>query len=331
MPKWRVCGWYGHGNAGDESYKIVFPKLFPGHAISFWDDAPIDGHDLFVLGGGDVLTEPMLDLASNAREPRVAMSVSATTCQNPRHVGELFREVWARDQSSRGQLCDAGVDARLVPDFAFAMDPNPESGRRHLRKLFSEAGHELYSNTVAVVVNGHLAVKEGCLARDESWFVSFAHLFGWVADRLNASFVFVPFGTSAPWDDRVPNAWVSSRAKFWKKNCVVYEKMSPQETLDLISACDAAVTTRLHAAIFCVLGGVPFIDLAHHDKTTNYLATVGLSDCTTPYWEVSKSFLLGQLEAYLANRDAARERLLGVGAAQRRQLFEACNGFVIPS
>lgn len=328
MADWCVCGWYGHHNVGDEAYRLAFPRLFPVHSMTFTDDmksAP--RHDLFVLGGGDVLTPPMLEAAALSKGPRVAMSVSATSCKDPVGAGLLFKDMWVRDCRSQHALERAGVEAKLVPDFAFALNPDPERGRKLVDAAFASSGSDRYDNVVAVVVNAHLAVREGCLARDESWFVSFAHAFGWVTDRVKASFLFVPFGTAAPWDDRVSNGWVASRSKFWRKNCVLYSQPSPQDALDMLSACDAAITSRLHAAIFCTLGAVPFIDLAHHDKTTDYLATAGLTDYAVPYWDCSRSFLLGQLEQRLAGGEAERQRLRLVEIGLRRQLFDACKLF----
>jgi polysaccharide pyruvyl transferase WcaK-like protein len=324
---WSVLGWYGHHNVGDEAYRLAFPRLFPGPALSFTDSVPADRHDMLVLGGGDVLTAPMLDMAARSRSPRAAMSVSATSCNDPRRVAAMFDHVWVRDARSQHALEQGGVDARLVPDFAFALEADAARGRGLLDAAFAASGADRYDRVVAVVVNAHLAVREGCLARDEAWFVSFAHMFGWMTDRVGASFLFVPFGTASPWDDRVANGWVASRSKFWQKNVVVYSQPSPQDALDLLSACDAAVTSRLHAAIFCTIGGVPFVDLSHHDKTTDYLATAGLGDYAVPYWDCSRSFLLGQLEQRLSGGAEESARLAGVARRFRAALADACGAF----
>src|SRR5207249_4018803 len=97
-------------------------------------------------------------------------------------------------------------------------------------------------------------------------FTKFSYDLAWVSDNTACSFVFMPFGTEMPHDDRTSNAFVSSRIKFWQKNSVIYDKLTVQETLDLVSACDAMISTRLHSSIFSVLAGVPLLDVTHNHK-----------------------------------------------------------------
>ena len=53
-----------------------------------------------------------------------------------------------------------------------------------------------------------------------------------------------------PWDDRVSNGMVASFCKFWKKNVVLYDELEVQDALDIISAADVVISSRLHSTIF---------------------------------------------------------------------------------
>lgn len=282
MKKAMVVGWYSKFNIGDESYKLTFPTLFPEYEFVFQETGEAD---ICILGGGNILSESYIRLALNAKvNKRFVFSASASK-QTPFHLLKNFDAIVVRDKASQKLLQDNGVDCHLGADAAFCLKPDPEAGKAWLTEKFTSEKLDLYSKVVGVVLNGHLGqAKDAQLARDFITLSKASQDIASVADSTPASFVFFPMSTGAPHDDRVTNGLVAGRCKFWKKNFLVYDRLSVQETLNLISACDSVISTRLHSTIFSVLANCPFVDLLHHDKNESFLNTCGLREFGISYW-----------------------------------------------
>jgi len=289
MKKVMVVGFYGKFNIGDESYKLTFPMLFPEYDFVFNDTGTAD---VCILGGGNILSESYVRIALDAKvEKRYVFSASANN-HSPFSLLKEFDGIVVRDKSSYQLLRDNDVPCYLGADSAFCLQPNPSAGKDLLQTMFSENKIDLYSKVVGVVLNGHLGqAKDAQLARDFLTLNKAAQDIAAVADSTPASFVFFPMSTGAPYDDRVTNGLISSRCKFWKKNLSIYERLSVQQTLDVIAACDVVISTRLHSTIFSILSDTPFIDLLHHDKNESFLNTCGLENFGLSYWSFGSSQL----------------------------------------
>lgn len=315
----RVVGWYGKRNIGDESYKLALAEALPGWRLSFTDDArSAASHTAApvtttVLGGGDVVTPEAVAAMSAVPGDRVAFSVGISDAVQPERL-RAFRHMVVRDARSLKLANEAGVPATLCPDVAFLLSGDRAAGRSMVAEWFSEYGLQRYEKLVTVVVNGHLL-------RDQtaSQFVRFEHLafdLARVADWTNASFVFAPFGCGQPWDDRAAGAYVASRAKFWNKNHVVHEAMSVRQSLDLIAASDAVVSTRLHASIFAAANGVPFVDVTHNHKNAALVDQLGVGGWQIPYGSFDSERAIALLADHLAGRSGAERLRLYSDAAR---------------
>jgi polysaccharide pyruvyl transferase WcaK-like protein len=292
----NVVGWYGHGNVGDESYKICFPKVFPGHSFSFSADG--SGSGPAVLGGGNVCSKSFLDQMDRFSGRKFAVSVGCTR-DDPAARLMGFDGVFVRDEESVENLRRAGVAARLAPDLAFCLEPDRAAGRAELERRFEGQGRDLYEKVVAVILNAYLCVGDDVLAREEANFQKVVWDLARTMDSTNASFVFLPFGTGQPHDDRIANSWLAGKCKYWKKNLVVYDAPGVQRTLDLLSACDCAISTRLHSSIFSAVACVPFIDVTHHSKNSGFLRSIYRKDWSVPYWDFDRAQFVGMLNGLL--------------------------------
>jgi polysaccharide pyruvyl transferase WcaK-like protein len=181
---------------------------------------------------------------------------------------------------------------------------------------------DLYQKKVVCVYNAHLSVVQGQLARDQLNFLKVTNDLADIIDRTAASFVFIPFGNDDPWNDRITNSWLASKCKFWKKNFVIYDKISFQQALDIIASADAVISTRLHASIFSCVAKVPFIDITHHDKNLGFLQTVGLEDWSIPYWRFNYEKCLTLLNEFLTKPTT---KLQTIVEAQRHQIAKVMN------
>jgi len=313
-----MIGWYNRFNIGDESYKLTFPMLFPEYNFVFKDTGTAD---VCILGGGNILSESYVRLALNAKvKKRYIFSASANN-QSPFSLLKEFDGIVVRDKASYQLLRDNDVPCYLGADAAFCLQPNPSAGEDLLKSMFTENKLDFYDKTVGVVLNGHLGqAKEAQLARDFLTLNKAAQDIAAVADSTSASFVFFPMSTGAPYDDRVTNGFISSRCKFWKKNLSIYDRLSVQQTLDVIAACDVIISTRLHSTIFSILSDRPFIDLLHHDKNESFLNTCGLEKFGISYWSFGSSQLKLLLDEMISD---TKPELIQAKKSQEKLLQES--------
>lgn len=283
--KIHVCGWSGKRNLGDDAYQLAFPKLFPQHDFAFSDTiTPETDAQAVVLGGGDVLHPSFLKQLSHTALPAYAISVNVSD-HLTKTVSKRFQQILVRDEYSVSALAERDIAADYMPDVALALKGDPENGKKLIQQMFQSEGREQYNKTVLVVINSHLLsdADHASSALEQITFLKFSYDLAIVMDSTPASFILVPFGTSMPWDDRISNAFVMSKCKFWKKNLVCYQPLSVTEALDMISAADAVMSSRLHSSIFSCTNHVPFVDITHNHKNQWFLETIRKTDWSVPY------------------------------------------------
>lgn len=317
----RVIGWYDRHNIGDESYKLSFRQLFPQEEFDFKGEH--SAYDVCILGGGDILhAAANLNRAlSVPAKRRIIFSVSATNENTPLELVSRFDQIFVRDKASVKFLTQKGLNCTFVPDAAFILKPDPVSGEKILRDLFAREKRELYDRRVVLVFNAHLLPRIELLARDQNTFFKAVQDMARVMDETSASFILLPMGTDSPYDDRAIHGLLQHHCKFWKKNLVVYDRLSVQDTLSLISAADAAISTRLHTSIFSTVCGVPFLDLVHHDKNRNFLETINWP-LRLDYWSLSGNQIQESLERLLGDIDRHRAELQAIYQEQFHTLIQ---------
>ncbi len=310
----KVIGWRGR-NIGDDSYKLSFPMFFNAEFdFSEQQNSP----DTVILGGGDIFNEYYVNkvLAISAKK-HLAISVS-TNSLTPLNLLSNFDQIVVRDLKSLNYLQSNNVKCRYMPDISTLLKGNKEIGYQKIKQMFNQEGHELYKKVVGVVFNAHLfSGKSDMLARD---LINFNYVNSQLAklmDETPASFIFFPMSTGMPNDDRVTNAFLANRCKFWQKNYVIYDRLDVQDTLDIIAGCDVVISSRLHASIFSLTSNIPFIDITHHDKNKNYLETLGLQDLSISYWNFDYDKIKCLLKSMIDNSIEYKERL---GVIHNRQL-----------
>lgn len=261
----KVLGFYHKQNIGDEAYKLVFPKLFPKYKLEFLDNGDAD-----ILGGGDVLTKHYL---SQIKKPIHAISVSAS--EDIREYKHLIKYAIVRDYHSLNILKEQKIPASYVPDITFLLNPASIS----LDDYFTD--RHKYKKVISVFLNSYLLERMNNYRQDHLTIEKMLTDLARVADDTNASFLFLSCCTSMPYDDRVINAYLQSKLKFWQKTNVVYHPLSPQEILNIINSSDAIISTRLHSSVFATLCQKPFLDILHNHKNPAFLETINYNKSIT--------------------------------------------------
>jgi polysaccharide pyruvyl transferase WcaK-like protein len=319
-----VLGWYHKHNAGDESYKIAFPLLFPDYEfrfVDFLDDKSRKESDAFILGGGDVVSNGFLDQMNTTNKPKHIFSTTVSKEINPDKLSQ-YESIIVRDKKSAEILKYRGVESKLCPDAAFILSGDKMRGRRLIRKYFNSYGKDLYQKTVVVTINGYLSRDEDSYY-DVRKFVSFHSMVYELTnmiDTTNASFIFVPFGQSLPWDDRVTNFWVGAKCKYWKKNLVLLNEPTVQDILDIFSAADAAISTRLHSTIFSCATMTPFVDITHNHKNRWLLETINKTDWSIPFNAFDGNKCKSLINSFIQKPEDSKKELEALINKQRATL-----------
>jgi polysaccharide pyruvyl transferase WcaK-like protein len=262
-----VLGWYNHNNIGDESFKLAFQQLYPQFNMDFVDEItkPLN-YDLCIIGGGDVICERNLKMLSYLTCEKIALSVSITENSICEDLDQLSH-IYVRDNKSLSVLHQNKIfNCSFLPDVVLTLQPDKEKGEELIKELFLKENSDLYENVYGIVVNAHLIGNRTCRFNERNKFLQFAQDLSQLIDDTNASFIFLPFSTGFPWDDRVANGWVNNSCVYWKKNVQVYDKLSIEDTLNIVSACDKFISMRYHASIFSYISETPVLTLGFHDK-----------------------------------------------------------------
>jgi polysaccharide pyruvyl transferase WcaK-like protein len=315
--KVNVLGWYNHGNIGDESYKLAFPLVLHEN-LQFIDKLSYP-KDICILGGGDVLGGYFLEQISCAKR-KVALSVSLSD-NIKKETLDLFDLICVRDTKSANIAKEKGKSPLLYPDFAFSLTSHKQAGITLLDMLFSNSSIDNYKKKIGIVINSHLLPTSNTPARQATMFDEFCYELSQLADTTNASFVFIPFGKSMPTDDTISNGIIASRCKFWKKNLLIKDNLNVQQTLDVISACDLIISTRLHSTIFSCISGVPFIDITHNHKNTALLDDMSYP-YSISYWDFNKKDLEKLINIVDTKQHEIQEKLQKITKENKLKLQE---------
>lgn len=325
MREIHVLGWYDTPtsatpkcNLGDEAYKLAFPKLFPNYKFTFCDTLKGLNPETVILGGGDVIQPFFINQITNSNaKKKFAFSVNI----RPDTDLSIFDRTISRNYSDK---------AEYFPDFVFALNADRTRGKNLIKSLFYNNKCDLYDNVVVIVMNSFLSTKENTLARDDINFNKVCFDLAKIMDTTSASFILLPFGNGFPYNDKIANSAVYSKCKFWKKNLLVFDSLSIQDTLDIFAGADASINTRLHANIFSCIGGTPFIDLAHHDKTKMFMKSINRSNWSFNYWHFDFEMIKSLLNATFANKEAYRNSIDEI-ALEQKTLLKKFNFFLYGS
>ena len=320
MKNIHVYGWYNKNNCGDEAYKLAFSKVFPKYKFTFTDlDAKLTS-DTCIIGGGDIFNDSYVNRALKAKN-RYIISTGVNSL-SPIDKIPYFDKVIVRDKDAYDQIKHY-KNAAYMPDIAVSLEPNKARGEELIKSLSNRT--ELYEKKIGIIINAYLLPNTNSLNRD---FLTFNHVASHLVNTIDttpASFVFIPMSTGMPFDDRISNGVIAHQCKFWKKNLYITEQLGVQDTLDIISACDVVVSSRLHSTIFSMLSEVPFLDITHHDKNRRYVDSLGFSNFSVPYWYFDPIQFKSKLSTLMANDLVYKDKIKAVRLKQKEILTKVSN------
>lgn len=323
-------GWWSHGNCGDEMFKDVLTEIFQAYDLSFYSDLKrntkyINNSDFLLIGGGNIIDPTFLDGLKEITIPHSFIGVGITEPKNI-HLMDQASQIFVRDQRSFDYLSESKKEYYLMPDMAFNLEANQDRGRSILSTF---PGINKNKPTIGLFLNDCVNVN---FSAPILKFVEFQKVTLELArflDSLAYNVLFIPMSFIPP-DDRRISFTVLGNMKNGYKHNVVVNPLSPQDCLDLTSALDFAFTMRLHAAVFCTIAGVPFIDITHHSKNKSYLETEGLSNLSLDYYELSIRTLRNKFEEINNQHAHWQQKLLVRAEKNHTQLQETLTNVRIP-
>lgn len=315
-----ILGWYNHHNIGDESYKITFSKFFNQKYDLYFNDNQDHYHDFLVIGGGDIFSGSFTEAIIQSPKPSLAISVTLPLEPNQTALNKLHK-ILVRDSISYNLIKDMN-NSYFCPDLGFLLESNKYCGKQLIKKYFEFEKRDLYKNVITVITNSHLIAKPHDELPKDILFKNFSLKLAQICDTTNASFLFLPFSTQMPWDDRISNSIVANQCKFWKKNLVIYDRLSVQDTLDIIGASNAIISMRLHSSIFSCVSSVPFIDITHNHKNKRLLNDLDLLDLSIDYKNINSFYFSTKLTEFIREESDIKEKIISVNQKQKEKIQE---------
>lgn len=310
-------------------FKDALVHLFPRFAFSFHSHLKSDLHiinksDFLFIGGGNIIDSRFLDGLDLVKIPHSFIGVGITD-KNNTYLTNKAQQIFVRDQRSFDFL-SGRENSYLIPDLAFSLTPDIDRGRSLLSKLPTI---NKYRPTIGLFLNDCVNTNFQSPILKFIEFQKVALELSRFLDSLAYNIVFIPMSFIPPDDRRISLSVLGNMNNGYKHHCIV-NPLTPQDCLDLTSSLDFAITMRLHASIFCTIGGVPFIDLLHHSKNKSYLDTEGLADLSLDYYELSIRTLQNKFTEINNNYAVWKEKLLSTAQQNHNKLQETLKNVHIP-
>lgn len=255
-----VNGYFGMGNLGDEIFLKQWQQLFPGcERIPFESDGT--EYRKIIIGGGDLLvTDDYWPLywrdSFMKRDVYVyGVGVPDTTPEKSAVIKKYQRflsrakYVSARDEASQQHLKDWGIDAELVPDMAWAYEPDTTVATKPDK------------NNLGVTLR-----EQPYFSEDEmiEW-VSFLQGRGW-------SVILIPCQSTEEDYELHRRIQQATGAK------IIPEGYPVDDLIMIIANCDAYMGMRLHGLLMAMKYGVPVLPIGVSRKFAELMRQVGNAD-----------------------------------------------------
>jgi hypothetical protein len=310
-----VVGWYGHGNVGDETFRLAFEELWGSLAdFTFVDQVPADVNERFdavMIGGGSLMDHniPSLIDPQHITIPigLIGVGIHSYLHPSPARWIKQAKVVVVRNQSP---LNPPG--AIVAPDLFFACQwpvPGPPPA--------PTPGYLL------VLGNDFVMTRRDSPA----WQVAAWDWFkGELAHTLDQHFggmpvIFAPMCTGpgmtmGPDDDRLFAAEIVAQMGARDRVTMLSDPADLQTLSGLITGADLIVTLRFHGAVLAAILEAPFVGISMHDKMRSFFEQNDMPNWTD-YYGFTGTRLLDALEISPTRTELATLRDQGNAAWQR--------------
>jgi len=292
-------GWYGRGNSGDEAFKEVHERLFPG-IPKIWlcdEEFTPSPDDVYVLGGGDVFLDYYIcRLPKDA--PFFAYGVGLTSPDWQDKVldyRDRLKGIWLRNREDAEYLKARGLNAHFTPDITFQLkepiaaepDPMPD---------WPPPGEKL----LVVMPSNNAqqdAARNGKFA--EYFYQEYMKFkFASELDELAKyySILLLPLSFDSNDMDVLYCHEIASMMQRRRRVRIAEQSLPPLKTARLVAKADLVLSMKFHGLMYATMGGVPFVNIGLTRKTEMYCLENGFSEFSLPPYSFSRDPLVERVK-----------------------------------
>lgn len=208
-------------------------------------------------------------------------------------TGWVFRKavaVTVRDEQSKKVLEKLGVKkVKVLADPAYAIGYQSEASLNRKKQIV-------------------LTVRPWIQGDHQNFDQVMAELIIWLKEKYNYETVFLPFQTDYV-DDRTRFHLIAKllTGKSASLKLVVPEDYA--QAIEIIGRSQAVIGMRLHSVIFGVLTKTPFVGISYSKKVRDFIETIGLSEYSLDYADISLENLKKQFEKMEKHRSEIQQKL----------------------
>jgi hypothetical protein len=273
--KTLIIGYYNHNNFGDDMYKISFPSLLKASKeiefVNIDDLMRINwrNYDILVFGGGDIMCSYFLNKFKkwyNEVQPKIpchaySFGLPFLSILEEGHL-DIFDYFICRNRDDTEILKNRyGKDyVEYLPDFVF-------------NEIISNNQPKIESDKPIIsIFPAAQCYKPNTIKKVASFIEQYKDLYKFIA---------YPMDTDA--NSNCNDIHISGKIKAFAPSLEIYQgPYDFDNIIRLLHSSYYSICTRLHAHIFSIMTGTPFISLFSTRKVRNLLDDFKLNELGTP-------------------------------------------------
>lgn len=296
-----LCGFYGYHNYGDTlmlNELTNFLEKIGIQAIAYSDRQAEEGeitvnhydnlntsdYSMIALGGGGIISDSFWffkkKLYENLDRPLILFNVGLTTEAIPvfEKVKDKIKLLVVRDKFSFN-LASKYYPGKVIhaPDISFLKKDGLSYPKSFNNNILVCLNYYIFKNYFSQL-NRERIFAEKAIIEISSFLNSLTN--------KGSTISLIPCQTDGEVNDNIIlgllNGFLSKKAQwFYDRNDI--------ERVILNS--DLLISSRYHSSLFALKAGIPFIDITHHSKNSNFLKDVKLEEFSISYWNLELNSL----------------------------------------
>lgn len=286
--KIAILGYYGHKNAGDEAFKIVFELFLACHELHFFspNDLPYyeNQFDLLILGGGNVLGEYFLSpLFSRGWSEckKYAVGVGLSDEKGVYLAKEAgFNKIFVRNHSELSKLSICS-EINFIPDIVFSlMSKSNQTKTTALMPIINPSYDK--GKSIAFVVSLEYFPEFNRVRREHAYreFDQSIKILSETISLLQLKFnisLIVISSDIYHYDEIYARLLFRACEHAWKNVSIVNCNGNPDMSIAFFKGHECILSMKYHGLIFSMINSIPAINISANIKNKDLMDYAGLS------------------------------------------------------
>jgi hypothetical protein len=307
--KTYIYGYYGHENAGDEAFKLVFNNFLDGELIYVGTgNIPkfSGGKCRLIIGGGNLVgryfIERLLDLGWDQCKDIYLCGIGLSDDFGLSLLKNLNpKEIWVRNLSELDKFKEAGFSAKFIPDIVLSVNSFRE---KQLSPLFDNyIFHEKSDKpSIAFVLSlEYLPAFDG--TSSEMSFSNFEKglvALGSLIEKLRLDYnIFLVSLSSDPYhyDETYSRLLYRLMPNAYKNVGIVNFHGDPELAIDFLANMKCVYSMKYHGLVFSLISNTPVVNISNNIKNNDLMSLYGLDEFNVPLIDAEPALLAKKLES----------------------------------